>query len=235
MTADDPFAKMERMTVDSETELLENDSFLYKHTGLLAADVMPTLDHSGAVPQSKTILLHNPGSERCSLNIQIAGTVGDAGLRLYNRTTGQRCAIINLTAAETTEIDTHLEIDAEHGRVCLVRDGARTLAFPHHDDGYIQLAGAFPIDRDLVFQYEAGERKATCDKLRPDMVGKHAYLHGRWVQIEGLLDTNMVSVNFTFQHGGTEISNVVRMNEIVVTSGGINLPRFTFSYAPRYS
>lgn len=138
MMADEPFARMDKLSVASAEELLADDGYLYKHTGLLPETIMPPLDHNGAIPQNKTILLYNPGSERCPLNISVAGTVGDAGLNLFNRTTGQRCSIINLTAAETTDVNICLEIDAEYGRVSLVRDGMGQLAFPYHDEGYIQ-------------------------------------------------------------------------------------------------
>lgn len=66
------------------------------------------------------------------------------------------------------------------------------------------------------------------------MLGKYVYLHGQWVQLENMLSAGTASVNITFQHGGTETTNVARMNELVITSAGISLSHLVFSYMPRY-
>ena len=236
MTAHQPFAHMDRIGVDDAAELDANGSFLRDNTGMLPLHILPTLDHSGPIGQTKT-LLYNPGNERAYLNVRVAGDVGADGLLIYNRNTDQRCRIVNLTAAETVDIDTHLEIDAERGQVHTVRHGARTLAYPYHDEGYIQLEGAHPIERDVSFSYTGNEREVRADRpFRFDHVGKYVYLHAQWVMITSIVDLHTARVDFTFSHSGTEESDVVTMNEIVLTgSTGLTLPRLEFSYVPLFS
>lgn len=165
----------------------------------------------------------------------VAGNVGDQGLLLYNRTTKQRCKIINLTTEATADIGARLLVDATRGRVSIVRDGAETLAFAYHDEGYIQLEGAFPIARNLTFRYAASERKCTCDDLLyPEMEGWYVNLSGQWIRISKVVDAHTASVEYTFPHDSIEVSQVVRMNEIVLTSGGIQLPTLRFQYTARY-
>lgn len=236
LIAHDPFAKMDRISVDDLADLNANGGFLRDHTGLLTSGIMPKLDYSGAIGKTTELLLYNPGSERAGLMIEVAGDVGESGLLVVNRTTGQRCRIVKLTKALTTGAGATLIVDADHGRTKLQSNGASTLAFPYHDDGYIQLEGASPVDRDLVFHYAGGERKVRCDQvLRGDMIGKYIHLNARWVRIAALQDEHTASVDFTFLHSGTEISTVARMNEIILTTeSGLTLDTLRFSYLPRY-
>lgn len=237
LIAHDPFAKMDRLSVMNTAELDANGGFLRHHTGLLPESVLPPLDHSGGIGKTKELLLYNPGSERAPLTIEVAGDVGDGGLLIVNRTTNQRCQIVKLTKQLTTQAGAVLAVDSEHGRTVLLRQGATTLAYAHHDDGYIMLEGASPIDRDLVFRYTGGSRRAACDQqLRTDMIGKYVYLHAKWIRIASLVDDHTAGVDFTFQHSGTETTNVVRMNEIVLTTAaGLTLDKLRFSYAPRFA
>lgn len=115
--------------------------------------------------------------------------------------------------------------------------GAKTLAFAFHDEGYIQLEGSGTIDRDPTFQYLGGERKVRCGRLlRADMVGKYIHLHANWMRIAALEDEHTASVDFTFMYSGKEASPVVRMNEIVLTTGsGLTMDALRFSYLPRFA
>ena len=135
------------------------------------------------------------------------------------------------------DIDTHLEIDAEQGTVYTVRYGAKTLAFPYHDEGYVQLEGARPIERDVVFSFDGNEREIRTDRIfRLDHVGKYVCLHARWVKITSIVDLHTARVDFTFTHSGTGTSSIVTMNEIVLTGApGMTLPRFEFEYVPLFT
>lgn len=237
MTAHHSFAHMERIGVEDAAMLDANQGFLRNHTGMLPMSIVPALNHSGLIGQTKTLLLYNPGNERVYLNIVAAGDVCENGLLIYNRNTDQRCKIIHITKAETVDIDAHLEIDAEHGKVYMVRYGAKTLAFPYHDEGYIQLEGAHPIERDIAFSYIGNEREIHSDKpFRLDHVGKYVYLHAGWIRINSVKSLNTATVDFTFSHSGMEISDIVTMNEIVLTgSPGLTLDHLLFDYRPLFS
>lgn len=78
--AHDPFAKMDRISVDDPADLEANGGFLRDHTGLLPTGIMPKLDYSGTIGKTTELLLYNPGSERTGLTIEVAGDVGEAGL-----------------------------------------------------------------------------------------------------------------------------------------------------------
>lgn len=236
MTAHQPFAHMDDIGVQDESDLDANHGFLRKHTGFLPLHILPTLDHSGLIGESKTLLLYNPGNERAFLNIRAAGNVGEDGLLIYNRTTDQRCTIVHMTKAVTTDIDTHVEIDAAHGKVYTVRNGIKTLGYPYHDEGYIQLAAAHPIERGISFHYDGNEREIISDRpFRLDHVGKYVYLHAGWVKINSIKDLYTATVDFMFTHSGTETSNIVTMNEIVLTgSTGLALDRLAFDYSPLF-
>lgn len=237
LIAHDPFAKMGKLSITDLAELEANSGFLRYHTGLLPADIMPPLDHSGTIGKTKELLLYNPGSERTPLTIEAAGDVGDDGLLLVNRTTGQRCRIVKLTKQATTQAGAVLSLDGEHGRTVLVHSGVATPAYAYHDEGYIALEGASPIDRDLVFRYVGGSRRATCDQsLHADVVGRYVHLHAGWRHITSLVNDHTIGVDFTFQHSGTETSAVVCMNEMVLTTAsGLTLDTLRFSYVPRYA
>lgn len=238
LTAFTPFAKMKEMALEDFPEpnaSLRN--YLLNETGLISSTMMPPLNYAGFSDTSKTILLYNPGNARAPLTIRLAGDVGEDGLYLYNRTTGQGCRFVHVTAEETSAIGVYLEADAEYGTVYAVSPISRTPAYLYHDDGYIHLEGGFPIDRGLSFSYVGNTREVVCqDGLKEDMVGKYIYLHAQWVRIERLIDSTTAAVNFTFSHSGNEVSDVVLMNEIIVTgSEGIQLPVFEFSYCPAFT
>lgn len=236
LIAHDPLARMDIVSVDDPALLEEDNGFLRNHTGLLPTSMLPPLDHSGAVGKTKQFLLYNPGNERTPLGIHVAGDVGEDGLLVHSRNTGQRCKIVKLTKALTTSVGAYLDVDAERGRTALMRNGAATLAYMYHDLGYIELIGASPIDRDLTFTYSKNERKAICKQpLRVDMVGRYAYLQNRWVLITAITDDNTMSVDYTFGQNGMETACVAAMNEIVLTTAsGLTLDMLKFTYQPRY-
>jgi filamentous hemagglutinin family protein len=68
------------------------------------------------------------------------------------------------------------------------------------------------------------------------MAKQYMYLLGQWRKIDSVSGTTgSLEAGATFPSTGSASVMVANMNEIVLTgSAGLNLPKLTFSYVPRY-
>lgn len=83
LTCYDPFGRMEERSYDQAC-----DAKTMIRTGILPSSMMPSV----VLPDDKTALIYNPGTERTPTIIRLAGDVGD-GLLIRNYTMGQRCKV----------------------------------------------------------------------------------------------------------------------------------------------
>lgn len=115
-------------------------------TGVLLTSQTPDTIITSGLNATKSFLLYNCGDERADPVIRIAGDVG-TGISIYNNATGQTCTVIGITKALTSNVSKWLEIDSATGKVYLTDGTTPAMAFLYHDNGFVQLEGAAPIDR----------------------------------------------------------------------------------------
>lgn len=209
------------------------------NTGLLDHDNMepPTSFGSSASPitEQTIVPLFNPGTENAKVSIMIAGQAGD-GVTIYNRTTDQTCRYV---AFNTTQND-YVFTDGINGKTVLDRDGNRTLAFLYHDYGFIELAPAFPIRRELYVTY-SGSRVTALNMLYDENVykewyeGKYIYLGNKWYKILRCIDEHTIELTANAGSGNC-MTSVVKMNEIVITpTQGSRITKLNFVYKPTFA
>lgn len=117
------------------------------------------------------INLYNPGTENASLGIEIAGEVGASGVMIYNETTGQRCKIVALTNALTTDVQKYLAIDGISGKTLLTNGISDTeYGYLYHDYGFIDLAPAL-VQPNLHVTGASGSQRV----LKDDTVDPYKY------------------------------------------------------------
>ena len=171
-TCYEPFGRLRRNSIDGEVDEGE-----LTRTGLLPSSMMPPHPEPG----SKSILLYNPGIERAHTVIRLAGSVG-SGLLIRNLTTGRRCKVVELTASSLLP-GAHLELDSAMGQTRIILGSETELAFPFHDEGYIELAPCTPFVRSLSVEHTAGSNVVTSQGgFAKHMVDQFLYLDG-WKKI----------------------------------------------------
>lgn len=156
LTAYTPFSVMDRLSVNSYDEYGPKYNDLLKSTtGILPPSQTPPVQIVGDDPiTAQTFFnLYNPGDARADTIIRIAGDVG-TGVSIYNNATKQRCTVKGLTKAMTTNAGKWLEIDSRSGKVYLTDGVSPVMAFLFHDNGFIQLDGGAPIERDTSISYD---------------------------------------------------------------------------------
>ena len=234
MSAFYPYGVMDFVSVDEDSQMDLNNGFLFYETGMILTRMMPPMDISNTtIGASRSILLYNPGSEITPVTIYLEGTLtNNRPLVIYNKTTDQMCRIPVMPTSGM------LKIDSEKGRVTNVVGGIETLAFVYHDEEYLSLRGSSPVDRGLTFMLYTGRREAKCNYgLRTDMEGKYIYVNSTlgWKKIISVTDPVTFTIDFTPTATSTFISDVVEMNELVVTGySGLKMSTFRFEYLPHF-
>ena len=244
-----PFARgLEvKKNADSEGHLLYNlkdDPYhdeIMENTALFDnADMMPITEYDLA--PNGTFLLYNPGTERATLGIVIAGTAGDDGIIIGNNTTGQKCKYSNFETGQN-ENQKYIYTDGINGKTILYNNGVKELAFLYHDYGFIELEPAFPILRNIYVSYSGNT--VTCanilyqnDEEREWYIGKYIYLKAtgkKWFKIVGSPNKHTLTVTGNSGTGSLKTS-VALMNEMQLTiSQNTNIRSLKFLYKPTYA
>ncbi len=226
-----PLGRMDFLTIENREALDDNDGFLLSETGIITDDIMPQLSYTDLSGVTNEILLYNPGSEYSPLKIRISGPEGENTVSIYNKTTDQMCRIVQFPQSG------YLEIDSELGRVMNIDGVVETLGFVYHDEEYIQLEPSCPVYRSMTFSYNAGDLEVVCTQgLSKDMEGKFVYLGGKWIKLNKMNSEYSMSVSTPITSSGVEQSDVVVMNEIVITMDSTTvLPMLEFEYLPRFA
>lgn len=104
---------------------------------------------------------------------------------LYNAATNQSLKAIGFTRAVTTDAQAKISYNARNGQTGVCTNALFTLAFMYHDSGYLELAPAAPIMRDIRIRAAQGSADITSiDGLfTSDMEGKFIYADGQWRQV----------------------------------------------------
>ena len=215
---------------------LETDSLHEKivaNTAILDREEMIPETSYDYLPEGK-ILLYNPGTERASVGIVVAGEAGD-GVTINNLTTGQSCRYVGFKP-ESGDVCT----DGINGKTIAKKNGVSSLAFLYHDYGFIELEPAFPIIRDLYVSTKDNV-VTTVNMLYQEEAekewykGKYIFVNGRWHKIQECSDEHILLLE-TSAGTGSEKTCVVLMNEIEVHgTHGTELTNISFVYKPTYA
>ena len=182
-------------------------------------------------PESRSLLLYNPGTEVAHTIIRMVGDVS-SGLLIRNLTTGQRCKVIDLKADSLLE-GQELELDSERGQTRKVIGDHIEMAFPFHDEGYITLAPCTPFVRSLRVNYTTGSNIITSDGgFRDYMAGQFVYLDG-WKRISLVYSENRAVISGSMAETGSVETPVVTMNEIEISGDSLALTKLEIEYTPR--
>lgn len=199
----EPFGKLLRSSfsgVCGEAELMG--------TGILPSDIMPTPHDMG----STSFLLYNPGTERAHTIIRLAGNVG-AGLLIRNLTTGQRCKITGLTESSLLP-GACLELDSAMGQTRIVLGDEMELAFPFHDEGYIELTPCTPFIRCAEVTHTEGSNIVLSPSFKKWMSGQYVYIDG-WKKLSQAADGSAI-VSQAIGSSGVTQTPITTMNVICV-------------------
>ena len=184
---------------------------------------------------SDTFLLFNPGTENAKVSFKFSGTAG-AGFDIYNKTTDQRCRFIAFTPA----LADYVLVDGISGKTISEKNGAKKLSFLYHDYGFMDLAPAFPIKRNLAVAYDGTSVTTTAQLYKTAeekawYSGKYIYLNGHWRKILRCQDTGTLVLQAS-AGTGTATADIVLMNELQLTlSQDTSLTKLEFIYKPTFA
>ena len=171
-----------------------------------------------------SVLLINPGTERAGLGIKISGDVGD-GVTITNSATKQKCKIIALTKAETTNKNRYLLVDPVSGKVTMKGADIDQLAFMYHHEGFLELEPSYPALRDIHATYSIGNVVTIAEDL-PDVIGKYIFLGTFWYEIVNqgdgyvVLRTNVPEQELEENEEEeeiTEVTTIMSANKITIS------------------
>ena len=216
-------------TDNCHEEIIENTAVLDKEY------MVPAMSFN-SIPESGSLLLYNPGTERAKVNIVLSGTAGQ-GIVIANRTTMQSCRYQAFTN-NSGDIVT----DGINGKTITDKNGVKELAFLYHDYGFIELEPAFPIVRDLSVSYSNQTVTVTNTLYEEEdektwYEDKYIFLgtnsSGQWYQINRCTDEHTLTLKKAVSNSGSCQTCVVLMNEIQITTGQDTvINKLSFIYKP---
>jgi phage-related protein len=234
LTAYYPFAVMDRLfVVDFEEYGSEYEELVRDTTGVLTEAKTPVniIDTTPALTTTTSFLLYNPGDARADTIIRIAGDVA-TGVSIHNAATGQTCTVKGITKALTSNVSKWLEIDSGTGKVYLTDGTTPVMSFLYHDNSFIQLEGAAPIDREIRISY-TGNVVTSVGEFTPDMEGKYILIGSTWRKITDYFNADDMEIEYTYGAPGTATSDIATMNYITVTPATtMEITKLEFHYYP---
>lgn len=231
-----PFGRMDKLGYGAEDEMLDT---LLNNSALLEESKVPSpivIAEGEELEEQKTVLLYNGGTERADVAIEIAGDVGE-GVTIANPATGESCKFVSMNKSDTTHAGKYVVCDGINGKTVLTNGMNGVINYMYHDEGFVTLEPAFPIKRNIRLTYTAGNAKIRSEKavFTPDSVGQYVYLAGKWCRLASWINEHEMNMTPAPQKDGIEETEMVRMNEIVITpTASMSLTRLNFVYSPTF-
>lgn len=246
-----PYARSDMMVdttddlqIRTNTAILDSDDKLPAHT----------FEHITA--KETSIILFNPGTEPTPVAISIAGntsgtddgfTVG-AGFEIHNTTTGQKCKFVNITneltpAGQGSQENARVICDSLNGKTVRIdNEGNVYSGYLYHQEGFIYLAPAFPINRDIFIKDIYTDTITLYNTLYTNYEGQYIFIQkenkGEWYKIIRQPDSETLVVNRTISNpAATYKTTIARMNELTLTFTGTagNIRMLDFLYKPAFA
>lgn len=209
------------------------------NSAMLEESIVPSpivIAQGEELEEQKTVLLYNGGTERADVAIEIAGDVGE-GVTIANPATGEICKFVAMNKADTTRVGKYVICDGLNGKSVLTDGVNSEMNYMYHDEGFITLEPAFPIRRNIRLSYAAGIAKIRSEEpvFDADCVGQYVYVAGQWRRLVSWINEYEMNMTPAPQKNGNEVTEMVRMNEIVITpTASMSLTRLNFVYSPTF-
>jgi len=198
-------------------------------------EFMTPLSYSN-LTASTSLLLHNPGTERADVSIVAAGDVG-AGITIRNKTTKQECRIVAMDKAHTSNYNKTVRIDGVSGKTSLIdEEGNVSPAYFYHESGFIQLAPAYPMLRELYIEAISNTTVQLYNRIYTDVIGSYIYIGGSWRKIVDQPTENTIVLDQHASKTSNYSTVITKMNEIeIIPDNSMDLTHLSFSYKPTFA
>lgn len=239
-----PFARGDDLFYDTIINPAEGHSqkvsydLVMESTGILEDENMVPhtsfIDLETSKNEPYSILLHNPGTEYSPVSITAAGDAG-LGVVIRNKTTKQECKIIAMTKAVTSDEGKSIYIDGVNGLTTLIGGSESKPAFLYHEYGFIHLAPAYPVVRNIYVSDIQDDILTLYSRVYSDVTGHYIYLND-WYKIDEMIDETTVRLHDIPSSLSGNKTIITRMNELEIEPvDTMSLTHLSFSYKPNYA
>jgi hypothetical protein len=216
------------------------DNYVLNSTALLESeDMVPQRSFENLTSESHaethSFILHNPGTERAPLSIMLSGDVGD-GITIRNKTTNQDCRIIAMKKNKTSDVSKYVYIDGINGTTSLIGENSQETAFVYHDSGFIQLAPAYPMIRNVYVESSDTDTVTLVNTLETNVEGMYIFIGDEWCRIEEQVDAHVLRLDRSASAADTRRTIISKMNELeIIPDDTMDLTHLSFSFKATYA
>ena len=234
MKASYPFARCDTMyslPTDEYHDAVMLNSALFEKPEM----VPPTTFEN--ITTTQRFMLGNPGTERAHVAIVAAGDAG-TGIIIENKTTNQKCKLVAMSKAITSDDHKRLVVDGINGKTVLYDTVERTseIAFLYHDYGYIELEPGFPALRNIYANYNNQPQVTFTNIIDQDVIGQYVYLNDKWCKLTEQIDSHTFNLDRSPGIVGYNKTMIMPMNEVEVRAiTTMDLTHLSFIYKPTFS
>ena len=213
-----------------------------QNTGLfIRSEMVPQMtfgDIQLTAPNTKTIYLANPGTERAAVGLTLAGNAG-GGIIIINNTTKQECRIVGMTRSATTGSSKELYIDGISGKTVLRNNVSSEISFLYHSGGFIEIEPTNPVIRGLFVSVSGTNTITLFNNLEQDVVGRYIFINSHWHKILNQTEDNVLTLRVSEEEplgDQNESTMICDLNEITISPvTELYLDTLSFNYKPTYA
>lgn len=128
-----------------------------------------------------------------------------------------------------------VEVDGENMQVLYKGNASSKVDFSYHDDGYITLAPASPVEKSMYVSYKASSGTVTCKGgFDESMEGQYMHIGGDWRRILFVRSEDEAEIQWNPTESATQRVIVATLNRITITRGeGARLTYLDIDYHPK--
>lgn len=234
-----PFARSDFWYIDNTDDnfkvILDNSAYMVGSAWEYSDEMISQGD---TLDSTTTFSIINAGTAPAKLSISIAGDVG-SGVYVYNKTTKQEMMFVGITKANTTNVGKYIVTDCLNAKTLITNGTISNPGYLYHNYGFIDLAPAYPIVRDIkISSTQNGSVIHSDHAFTPNMVDKYIYTNnnGFHSKIVSYVDDSTIYVNSSTPTLDNESASVFDVNEIVVSPvDTMELTKLKFSFKPTFA
>lgn len=234
-----PFARSDMYYIQNNEQ--ENVQDILSNSAYMIGDAWaydPEIVQDDSITSNTTVYVINPGTAPAKLAVGIAGDVG-SGVSLYNKTTEQDMMFIGITKAITTNTNKYVVSDGINAKTVLTNGTVSSPGFLYHHYGFIDLAPAYPITRDIEVNAITGSSIIHSDGMfTENMVGQYICLNDNSfkAKIARVEDSSTIYVESNVPDLSNAKASVFTINEIVVAPiDEMEITKLNLSFKPTFS
>ena len=233
-----PFGRCEFLNLDQNDpyydDIVANSNMFVNMTGAFP------IEYTNLTAETQLHVM-NPGNETADVALEIAGDVGQ-GVLIENRTTGQTCKIVAMSAAETTQAGKYYVCDSLNGYCYLTNGTDKEMKYLWHDRGFVQISPAKTLASNLhgqlIIDMQTDQLGLEIDKpLSNDVIGKYAVVQNKPYKITRLENNSIYLRGFIGEGVITSYDNIriVDTDDIWITPiTTMSIDRLKFVYSPTF-